>query len=102
MTNMPKKKIKKEIPKTAKNNKQGSEQKTITCKICGSEIKLESVNLEEFEGGKLYLMEGVPAYVCHNCGETWVPNEVIEEFEKMMKVAKERRKPPQKTKKRKK
>jgi len=59
------------------------------CQACGGELKAEKVNLEEFEGGKLYLMENVHAYVCQECGEVWVPEPVLAEFEKMIDTAKQ-------------
>lgn len=58
------------------------------CQACGGPLKAEKVNLEELEEGKLYLMENVPAYVCEGCGEMWVPEPVLKEFEKMMETAK--------------
>jgi len=58
------------------------------CEACGGELTADKVNLEEFENGKLYLMENVMAYVCQQCGEVWVPEPVIKEFEKMMDTAK--------------
>lgn len=58
------------------------------CEACGGELKPEKVNLEELEGGKLYLMENVPAMVCEECGEIWVPEPILKEFEKMMETAK--------------
>ncbi len=58
------------------------------CQACGGELVVDKVNLEEFENGKLYLMENVIAHVCQQCGEVWVPEPVIKEFEKMMHTAK--------------
>ena len=58
------------------------------CQACGGVLKAEKVNLEEFENGKLYLMENVVAYICQECGEMWVPEPVLQEFEKMMETAK--------------
>jgi len=58
------------------------------CEACGGELKPEKVNLEELENGKLYLMENVPAMVCEGCGEIWVPEPILKEFEKMMETAK--------------
>ncbi len=64
------------------------EEKEKACEACGGALSAEKVNLEEFEDGKLYLMENVMAYVCQECGEAWIPEPVIEEFEKMMATAK--------------
>lgn len=58
------------------------------CQECGGELKLEKVNLEDYQGGKLYMMEGVMAHVCQECGEIWVPEPVMNEFEAMIKTAK--------------
>lgn len=58
------------------------------CEACGGALEPEKVNLEDYQGGKLYMMEGIPAYVCRDCGETWVPEPVMNEFEKMIDAAK--------------
>lgn len=60
------------------------------CEACGGALELEKVNLEDYQGGKLYMMEQVPAYVCQECGEIWVPEPIMEEFEKMIETAKQR------------
>lgn len=60
------------------------------CQACGGPLELEKVNLEDYQGGKLYVMENVPAYVCQECGEIWVPEPIMEEFEKMIETAKHR------------
>jgi len=62
------------------------------CEACGGSLTLDKVNLEDYEGGKLYMMEGVPAYVCQECGEVWVPEPIMEEFEKMIETARKRKK----------
>lgn len=62
------------------------------CEACGGSLKLDKVNLEDYEGGKLYMMEGVPAYVCMECNETWVPEPIMEEFEKMIETARKLKK----------
>ena len=61
------------------------------CQECGGQLAFEKVNLEDYQGGKLYLMEKVPAMVCQECGEVWVPEPVMLEFEKMIKTAKQAR-----------
>lgn len=82
------------------------------CQVCASPLTLEKVNLEDYQGGKLYMMEGVPAYVCQGCGEVWVPEPIMLEFEKMIELVRHRKKEkvtatkktpgPKKTKRRKK
>jgi YgiT-type zinc finger domain-containing protein len=73
-------------------NDDKPEEEPVTCEACGGSLKLEKINLEEFEGGKLYHMENIPAYVCLLCGETWIPEDIIHEFEKMIEIAKSRKK----------
>jgi len=60
------------------------------CQACGGELVLEKVNLEDYQNGKLYMMESVPAYVCQECDEIWVPEPIMQEFEKMIETAKRR------------
>ena len=62
------------------------------CGECGGEVKFERVNLEDFEGGKLYVIDDVPAFVCQECGEIWVPKPFLDEFEKMIETVKKSRK----------
>ncbi|MFC1637781.1 YgiT-type zinc finger protein, partial [Candidatus Margulisiibacteriota bacterium] len=66
---------------------------------CGGPLSLEKVNLEDYQGGKLYMMEQVPAFVCQGCGEVWVPEPIMAEFEKMIETVKKRKKkaPPKKS-----
>ncbi len=75
---------------------------TSICEACGGPLKPERSNLEEFEGGKLYLMENVPAYICQICGEMWVPEPILKEFEKMMDTAKHHHEPAKEAKQEKK
>ena len=65
-----------------------NEEEVSQCHACGGSLKKDKVNLEEFEGGKLYVIEQVPAYVCQSCGEIWVPAPVIKDFEKMLETSK--------------
>jgi YgiT-type zinc finger domain-containing protein len=80
----------KEKPANGNNLEDLIDEEAESCEACGGTLKAEKVNLEEFEGGKLYLMENVAAFVCEQCGEVWVPEPIIEEFEKMMETAKHR------------
>jgi YgiT-type zinc finger domain-containing protein len=64
-----------------------------TCQNCDGPLNLEKVNLEDFQGGKLYLMENIPAYVCQSCGEVWVPEPIMHEFEKMIETAQQHHAP---------
>jgi len=61
------------------------------CQACGAPLSLEKVNLEDYQGGKLFMMEKVPAFVCEGCGEVWVPEPVMLEFERMIEIVKQRK-----------
>jgi len=62
------------------------------CQACGGPLLLEKVNLEDYQGGKLYMMEQVPAFACQSCGEVWIPEPIMAEFEGMINIAKSRKK----------
>ena len=71
------------------------------CQACGGQLNLEKVNLEDYQNGKLYMMENVPAYVCQECSEIWVPEPIMAEFEKMIETAKHKGTPSKETPKKK-
>jgi YgiT-type zinc finger domain-containing protein len=90
------------------NKKESEEYKKLleenqpeACQACGGPLVFEKVNLEDYQGGKLYMMEQVPAFACQECGEIWVPEPVMAEFEKMIETAKLHRKTRKKAARRK-
>ncbi len=56
------------------------------CNACGGKLFFDKVSLDHYEEEKLYVIEDVPAFVCSECGEIWIPKPVIEELEKMIAV----------------
>ena len=62
------------------------ENRPSECENCGGPLSLEKINLEDYQGGKLYLMEHVAAYVCQSCGEIWIPEQTMNEFENMIET----------------
>ena len=78
------------------------EHKPGSCEACGGFLSLEKVNLEDYQDDKLYMMENVPAFVCGECGEVWVPEPIMLEFEKMIAAAKKHNKGKKVPKKKKK
>lgn len=73
----------------AKNKEKNEEPQY--CEECGGTLKPNKIRLEEFEGGKLYVIEDAPVMECESCGEIWVPKPIIDEFENMMNVAKKKK-----------
>lgn len=56
------------------------------CNACGGKLFFDRVSLDHYEGEKLYIIEDVPAFVCEECGEVWIPKPVIDELEKMIAI----------------
>jgi YgiT-type zinc finger domain-containing protein len=74
------------------------ENRPSECQACGGPLSLEKINLEDYQGGKLYLMEHVPAFVCQSCGEVWVPEPIMDEFEKMIETVQHKKEEKEKEK----
>ena len=61
------------------------------CDECGGALTPEKIKLEEFEGGKLYIINDAPVMTCQSCGAIWVPETIINELEQMIKISKKRK-----------
>ena len=70
------------------SEKKDNDVEQQACEECGGTLKPNKMRLEEFEEGKLYVIEDAPIMECESCGEVWVPQPIIEEFEQMMDAAK--------------
>lgn len=75
----------------AKKRKEQTKDDPQYCDECGGMLKPKKIRLEEFEGGKLYVIEDAPVMECDSCGEVWVPEPIIKEFEQMMSLAKKKK-----------
>jgi len=82
------KKEKKDSKEDETSPQSGEEQQV--CEECGGTLKPNKIRLEEFEGGKLFVIEDAPVMECESCGEVWVPQPIITEFEQMMDAAKKK------------
>ncbi|MFH1542615.1 MAG: type II toxin-antitoxin system MqsA family antitoxin [bacterium] len=80
------------MSKNETEKKTEDENEPQECPACGGPIMTEKVNLEDYQGGKLYMMEQIPAKVCQNCGEVWLPETAMNEFEDMIKLVKAKKK----------
>lgn len=60
------------------------------CPACQGKLKKDLVELEDIENGKVVKMKDVEAMVCEQCGEIWVPEPIIKEFEKLLDAAAKR------------
>jgi len=56
------------------------------CSVCGGLLKVETIKLDQLEKDKLYVLEDAPAFVCQQCGEVWVPKQVLNELDKMIEL----------------
>jgi len=60
----------------------------MTCPVCGGTVEKGLTNLPvELESGILYIKQ-VPANICSQCGETFIPDDVAEQIEKIVARAK--------------
>ena len=71
--------------------KKEEQEEPQVCEECGGTLKPGKMRIEEFEGGKLFVIEDAPVMECEACGEVWVPQPIIDEFEQMMEAAKRNR-----------
>jgi YgiT-type zinc finger domain-containing protein len=43
-----------------------------TCSACGAELEHKKITYTQTIEGKVYIVEDVPAWVCTQCGETYL------------------------------
>lgn len=66
-------------------------EKEMKCPVCGGTIKKGTTNLPvEIERGVLFI-KGVPANVCAQCGEAFIPDKVASLVEKIVAKARDRK-----------
>ena len=53
---------------------------TIRCPLCGGEVKRKKVDYEYRRGDRYFIVRGVPALVCRDCGEALFEAEVVDEL----------------------
>ena len=51
------------------------------CYFCGGRTVLRRTTAENWWGGTLALIEGVPAWVCENCGESYFDAETCQKLD---------------------
>ena len=51
------------------------------CSFCGGEVKEERVELDYRYKGNLFVFQNVPAGVCQQCGEKYLPAKVAKAIE---------------------
>ncbi|WP_035107540.1 type II toxin-antitoxin system MqsA family antitoxin [Desulfovirgula thermocuniculi] len=56
------------------------------CPSCGGEVTPGKVDVERRWQGRLVIIEGVPAHICRQCGETYFDGEVVMEMERLKKA----------------
>jgi len=50
------------------------------CQVCGAPLKSKKIDLKQEKAHHVFIMEKVPAYICENCQEVWIPNIILDEF----------------------
>jgi YgiT-type zinc finger domain-containing protein len=56
------------------------------CSFCGGEVKEDKVELDYRYQGKLFIFQNVPAGVCQQCGEEYLPAKVAKEIERRIQT----------------
>jgi YgiT-type zinc finger domain-containing protein len=64
------------------NAKEGGKQMN-RCSICSGNIVDKKINVERWWQGRLIIIEGVPAHVCEQCGETYFDADIALEMERI-------------------
>ena len=66
-----------------------NEEKAMKCPVCGGDVKKGTTNLPvEIEGGVLFI-KGVPADVCDQCEEVFIPDKTVSLVEKIVARARD-------------
>jgi len=55
------------------------------CHYCGGEIEEKKVKVDFWWGGKLYLIEDVPAGLCRQCGEKYFTAKVSQKMDELVR-----------------
>ena len=55
------------------------------CSFCGGKVDEKNITVDYRWKGELLIIKGVPAGVCHQCGEQYFRGNVAEEMERLAK-----------------
>ncbi|MFH0803093.1 MAG: YgiT-type zinc finger protein [bacterium] len=56
-----------------------------TCLYCKGDLETKNIALDKRWRGTLFVIEGVPALVCRQCGEVFLDGPVAEQIDEMVK-----------------
>ena len=54
------------------------------CALCGGKLEHKTITHQQPWGGELYEFENVPALVCRQCGEVYLPAEVTQLIDRVI------------------
>jgi YgiT-type zinc finger domain-containing protein len=54
------------------------------CYFCKGKVRMELVTIDYRWGNRLFVIEGVPAGVCRQCGEKYLESGVYRELERLV------------------
>lgn len=57
---------------------------TKTCSVCHGELKQQLITYTQFLEGHFVVIENVPAWVCENCGETYLDPDVVDRIHRVL------------------
>lgn len=54
------------------------------CSVCGAALESKTITYTQTIDGKLYIVEGVPAQVCPQCGETFLSPATVDAIQEQI------------------
>lgn len=61
------------------------------CSVCEAQLRDEKITYTQAIEGKVYIVTGVPAQVCTQCGETYFTPQTVEIIQKQIKQGKSKK-----------
>jgi YgiT-type zinc finger domain-containing protein len=61
--------------------------KTNQCSSCGAQLKETTINYTQTFEGRVYIVKGVPAQVCSQCGEQYLSPEAVDGLQELIESA---------------
>jgi YgiT-type zinc finger domain-containing protein len=61
------------------------------CPLCGGVKKAGTTLFSADTGSSVVVVRDVHAWVCNQCGEEWIPNDIANKLEKIVEEAREKR-----------
>ena len=54
------------------------------CSVCGARVQLKNITYTQTIGDRFIIVEDVPAWVCEQCGETYLDPETVDAIQEQI------------------